>query len=178
MSQRDEEIIQIILDLDQRLAEDKAYQLVADEMKRGFYDEVAQLRSLEEAEGNEKQAQAIYARNRVRRLLDLRTESIIRNAAQKEEKKSADEKRKSKNDQSRRIRTKLSCVGAVLLTFFLAWFYQVDLKFIDLIILIILIIGLCLGVVRGIEKKSYINIICSLIIPFYGYFYSSISRKH
>ena len=108
MRQSDEEIIQGISDLTDRLAEDKLYQVVANEMKSGFYDEIAQLRSLEDAAGDEIKAKAYYARNRVRRLMDLRAESIIKSLAQKE-------KQKFDDNETRRGRRALFYCCAVLL---------------------------------------------------------------
>jgi hypothetical protein len=170
MRQSDEEIIQGISDLTDRLAEDKLYQVVANEMKSGFYDEIAQLRSLESAAGDEIKAKSYYARNRVRRLLDLKAESIFNSLSQKE-------KRKSEDDERRRVRTRICAFFAVLVPLSFLVSIYVGSQFIDIVLLLTIIIGLVLGVVRGISNKSIYHTIFSLIIPFYGYFYYFISRK-
>ena len=74
MNRRDRKILKSIEKLSERLAEDQLYQIVADEMKEGFFDEVAQLRALGKAEGDETKAKALYPEIRIRRLLDLNSE--------------------------------------------------------------------------------------------------------
>lgn len=74
MNRRDRKILKSIEKLSERLAEDHLYQIVADEMKEGFFDEVAQLRALGKAEGDEAKAKALYPEIRIRRLLDLNSE--------------------------------------------------------------------------------------------------------
>ena len=81
MNSQDRRIVKAITELSDRLAEDRLYKITADEMKAGSFDEVAQLRALEESEGYEKKAKAFYPKHRVRRLMDLRAEIILEEAA-------------------------------------------------------------------------------------------------
>ena len=86
------EIFTVIQELSDRLAEDRLYEVVAEEIDRREYDPVSKLKALEEAKGDEQVAKAIYARHRVRRLKDLAAEYEIIQAAEKMEQ----EKRKNK----------------------------------------------------------------------------------
>ena len=87
MNSQDRRIVKAITELSDRLAEDRLYKITADEMKAGSFDEVAQLRALEESEGYEKKAKAFYPKHRVRRLMDLRAEIILEEAAAAAEEK-------------------------------------------------------------------------------------------
>ena len=53
-----------------RLAEDKLYEIVLAELKAGDIDEVAKARATVEAEGEEKKADALYIKHRIRRIND------------------------------------------------------------------------------------------------------------
>lgn len=115
MHDRDKIILSEIENLSERLMEDRLYQLVIDEVNDGFYDEVAKIRSLEEAEGNSEKAKAFYVRNRVRRILDLHVEFSLQSAIDSEEEKNnkikeyeinknKEEKEKRENMEQFRIR--------------------------------------------------------------------------
>lgn len=86
------EIFIAIQELSERLAEDRLYEVVAEEIDRREYDPVSKLKALEEANGDEQVAKAIYAKHRVRRLKDLAAEYEIIQAGEKME----EEKRRKK----------------------------------------------------------------------------------
>ena len=79
-SRKERKIIGDISSLSKRLAEDRLYEIVAEEIDKGDYDSVAKLKALEEAKGDERLAKANYARHRVRRLMDLAAEYAITQA--------------------------------------------------------------------------------------------------
>ena len=87
------EIFTAIQELSDRLAEDRLYEVVAEEIDRREYDPVSKLKALEEAKGDEQVAKAIYAKHRVRRLKDLAAEYEIIQAAERME---AEKRRKKK----------------------------------------------------------------------------------
>tara|TARA_R110000824_G_scaffold337080_1_gene523560 strand:+ start:1108 stop:1575 length:468 start_codon:yes stop_codon:yes gene_type:complete len=93
MNRRDRKILKSIEKLSERLAEDQLYQIVADELEEGFVDGVASLRANEISEGNKEKAESIYPKQRIRRLLDLRSElsviESIHNESKKEKKPKA-----------------------------------------------------------------------------------------
>lgn len=55
----------------ERLREDELYAAVANELREGRWDEVAQLRAIEQAGGDTERAKALYPGQRVRRLKDM-----------------------------------------------------------------------------------------------------------
>ena len=79
------QIFTAIQELSDRLAEDRLYEVVADEIDRSELDPVSKLRALEESKGDERLAKAIYAKHRVRRLKDLAAEYALIQAAEKME---------------------------------------------------------------------------------------------
>ena len=102
MNRRDRKILKSIAKLSERLAEDQLYQIVSDELEEGFVDGVASLRANEIAEGNREKAESIYPKQRIRRLLDLRSEFALMqesesiNSPEKTEPKISNEDKKFK----------------------------------------------------------------------------------
>ena len=66
----DKKILKELSELNDRLAEDRMYEIVVDEIENNEFDKVAQAIAFEEAEGDEKKARAFYTRHRVRRIKD------------------------------------------------------------------------------------------------------------
>jgi hypothetical protein len=66
-----------IVALSKRLANDRLYEIVAEEVAQDELDPVAYLKALEKANGNEERARANYARHRIRRLKDLAAQYAI-----------------------------------------------------------------------------------------------------
>ena len=105
------EILIELIELGDRLTEDRLREVVVAEIENKMMDGVAQAYALEEADGDEKKARAYYTKHRVRRIRDLITqESIVaeqeRAKAEKEasEKRAAEEKKaKLKKDEEKRI---------------------------------------------------------------------------
>ena len=105
------EILIELIELGDRLTEDRLREVVVAEIENKMMDGVAQAYALEEADGDEKKARAYYTKHRVRRIRDLITqESIVaeqeRAKAEKEasEKRAAEEKKaKLKKDEDKRI---------------------------------------------------------------------------
>ena len=95
-SPKEVEIFKAIQELSERLAEDRLYEVVAEEIDRKDYDPVSKLKALEEAKGDEQLAKSIYAKHRVRRLRDLSAEYELIQAAAKME---AERKKKKKAEE-------------------------------------------------------------------------------
>ena len=53
-----------------RLSEDKYYEMIVIEKKKGFVDEVAFIRAEVEANGDDKKLDSLYVKNRIRRIKD------------------------------------------------------------------------------------------------------------
>ena len=66
----DKKILKELSELNDRLAEDRMYEIVVDEIENNEFDKVAQAIAFEEAEGDEKKARAFYTKHRVRRIKD------------------------------------------------------------------------------------------------------------
>ena len=70
LNPKEKQLFDEIKSLSVRLLEDRLYEVVADEVLRNEYDNVAKIKALEEARGDEQVAKSIYTRHRVRRLKD------------------------------------------------------------------------------------------------------------
>ena len=70
-------ILKELIDLGDRLTEDRLREIVIAEIESNEMDGVAQAYALEEADGDEKKARAYYTKHRVRRIRDLIAEEII-----------------------------------------------------------------------------------------------------
>ena len=64
-------ILKELIDLGDRLTEDRLREIVIAEIESNEMDGVAQAYALEEADGDEKKARAYYTKHRVRRIRDL-----------------------------------------------------------------------------------------------------------
>ena len=76
-TRKEKKIFGDIASLSKRLADDRLYEIVAEEISQGDLDPVAQLKALEKANGNEERARANYARHRIRRLKDMAAQYVI-----------------------------------------------------------------------------------------------------
>ena len=82
----DPTILKELIDLGDRLTEDRLREIVITEIESNEMDGVAQAYALEEADGDEKKARAYYTKHRVRRIRDLIAEESIRTASERAEK--------------------------------------------------------------------------------------------
>ena len=89
-----------LIELGDRLTEDRLREIVVAEIERNEMDSVAQAYAFEEADGDEKKARAYYTKHRVRRIRDLIAEEGIRAA---EERAEAEEKAKQKQAEEEKI---------------------------------------------------------------------------
>ena len=71
-------ILKELIDLGDRLTEDRLREIVIAEIESNEMDGVAQAYALEEADGDEKKARAYYTKHRVRRIRDLIAQETIR----------------------------------------------------------------------------------------------------
>ena len=78
-----EELLIELIDLGERLSEDRLYEVVIDEIEREEFDSVAKAKALEEAEGDKDKARAFYIKHRVRRIRDLIAEEKIAKEAER-----------------------------------------------------------------------------------------------
>jgi len=92
-TRKEKKIFGDIAALSKRLADDRLYEIVAEEISQGDFDAVAQLKALEKANGNEELARAGYARHRIRRLKDLAAEYAIIEKVQRKADKEAEQNR-------------------------------------------------------------------------------------
>ena len=73
----DPSILKELIELGDRLTEDRLREIVIAELESNEMDGVAQAYALEEADGDEKKARAYYTKHRVRRIRDLITQESI-----------------------------------------------------------------------------------------------------
>lgn len=78
--------------LSDRLLEDRLYEMTILEIESGTLDKSAEARALEEAEGDETKAKALYIKHRVRRLRDLFAEQNSLNQYDEEQQEQAKRK--------------------------------------------------------------------------------------
>ena len=96
----DPTILKELIDLGDRLTEDRLREIVIAELEGNEMDGVAQAYALEEADGDEKKARAYYTKHRVRRIRDIiAQESIIA----EEERAEAEERAKQKQAEEDKI---------------------------------------------------------------------------
>ena len=155
----DPTILKELIELGDRLTEDRLREIVVAELERNEMDGVAQAYAFEEADGDEKKARAYYTKHRVRRIRDLIAEEIIiaegqraeaakrANEKQKEEERIAEEQRNkvrieemlaqgeqaiSKRDKALApIRHIFGFLGALALVFFMVFFLLLGLGWIS-----------------------------------------------
>lgn len=84
-----------------RQFEDELYRIVSDEISSGYMDNVAQARSIEEANGDRSKLEALYLKHRIRRIKD---EIVSAEIKAEEDKKARDVqlKREAAVDAQRR----------------------------------------------------------------------------
>ena len=99
----DPTILKELIELGDRLTEDRLREIVVAELERNEMDGVAQAYAFEEADGDEKKARAYYTKHRVRRIRDLITQESIRAA---EERAEAEERAKQKQAEEEKIARK------------------------------------------------------------------------
>ena len=92
-----------LIELGDRLTEDRLREIVIAEIERNEMDSVAQAYAFEEADGDEKKARAYYTKHRVRRIRDLIAEESIRTASERAEKAKQAEIEADKIARAKRI---------------------------------------------------------------------------
>ena len=101
-------ILKELIDLGDRLTEDRLREIVITEIESNEMDGVAQAYALEEADGDEKKARAYYTKHRVRRIRDMiAQESIIAEEQRVEAEKRAIEKQKEEERKAEEQRNKV-----------------------------------------------------------------------
>jgi len=125
----DPTILKGLIELGDRLTEDRLREIVIAELESNEMDGVAQAYALEEADGDEKKARAYYTKHRVRRIRDMiaiiaeeqRAEAAKKaNEKQKEEEREAEEQAIAKrNKVLSPIRHIFGFLGALALVFFI-----------------------------------------------------------
>lgn len=125
----DPTILKGLIQLGDRLTEDRLREIVIAELESNEMDGVAQAYALEEADGDEKKARAYYTKHRVRRIRDMiaiiaeeqRAEAAKRaNEKQIEEEREAEEQAIAKrNKVLASIRHIFGFLGALALVFFI-----------------------------------------------------------
>ena len=96
----DPTILKELIELGDRLTEDRLREIVIAEIENNEMDGVAQAYALEEADGDEKKARAYYTKHRVRRIRDLITQESI---LAEEERAEAEERAKQKQAEEDKI---------------------------------------------------------------------------
>ena len=96
-------ILKELIDLGDRLTEDRLREIVIAEIESNEMDGVAQAYALEEADGDEKKARAYYTKHRVRRIRDLITQESI---LAEEERAEEEERAKQKQAEEEKIARK------------------------------------------------------------------------
>ena len=104
----DPSILKELIELGDRLTEDRLREIVIAELESNEMDGVAQAYALEEADGDEKKARAYYTKHRVRRIRDMiAQESIIAEEQRAEAAKRANEKQKEEERKAEEQRNKV-----------------------------------------------------------------------
>lgn len=94
----DPTILKELIELGDRLTEDRLREIVISEIEGNEMDGVAQAYALEEADGDEKKARAYYTKHRVRRIRDLITQESI---LAEEERAEAEERANQKLEEEK-----------------------------------------------------------------------------
>jgi hypothetical protein len=105
----DRKILKELSELNNRLAEDRMYEIAVDEIENNDFDKVAQAIAFEEAEGDEKKARAFYTKHRVRRIKDEITYFVTELAATIE----AEAKRSAEQNKVRKIEARKNSVKEI-----------------------------------------------------------------
>ena len=98
----EQKLLEELRNLSERLAEDRIYEEVLTEIELNNFDAVAKARALEEAEGHEQKARALYIKHRVRRINDLSAEYSIWLEQQRASEEEA-KKRRDLEDEAKRV---------------------------------------------------------------------------
>ena len=88
-----------LIELGDRLTEDRLREIVVAEIQRNEMDGVAKAYALEEADGVEKKARAYYTKHRVRRIRDLLAQENIRAAEERAEKEERAKQEQAEKDK-------------------------------------------------------------------------------
>jgi len=113
----DKKILKELSELNNRLAEDRMYEIAVDEIENNDFDKVAQAIAFEEAEGDEKKARAFYTKHRVRRIKDEITYFVTELAAHIEAEAKKEDQRivnLKKQNQTARIEKRKDGVLSVI----------------------------------------------------------------
>jgi hypothetical protein len=78
--------------LNERLIEDRFYELALSEIEENSFDTVAKAKAFEEAEGEEKKSRAFYVKHRVRRMKDELAAFIMNEAERQKSQNELDKK--------------------------------------------------------------------------------------
>lgn len=81
----DEKLLDELACLESRLIEDRLYQIAILEIEAEQFDQVAQAKAFEEAEGDTKKARAFYTKHRVQRLQDIIAQYVAVKSAEIQE---------------------------------------------------------------------------------------------
>ena len=101
----DEELLEELIALGDRLTEDRLYEIVVQELEQNIFDSVAQAKALEEAEGDEKKARAFYTKHRVRRIRDLISSiAVVKRAQEEEDRLQAEKKRFEEEERLKQVK--------------------------------------------------------------------------
>ena len=95
----DPEILIELIELGDRLTEDRLREIVLAELEGNEMDGVAQAYALEEADGDEKKARAYYTKHRVRRIRDLIAQESIRAAEERAEEEERAKQKQAEKDK-------------------------------------------------------------------------------
>lgn len=95
----DPAILKELIELGDRLTEDRLREIVIAEIERNEMDSVAQSHAFQEADGDEKKARAYYTKHRVRRIEDMIAQESIRH---EQEIAAAEEKEKERIEAKKR----------------------------------------------------------------------------
>ena len=118
LTYRDQKIADELKAVTGRLAEDLMYQLVVDEIDRSDFDPVAKVLAMEEAEGDEAKANALYPKHRIRRVQDM-MKAIALDAEAEQLKVEKDTRTKLKKEEWRKRKSSFGdfITSTVLLIF-------------------------------------------------------------
>jgi hypothetical protein len=102
----DPTILKELIELGDRLTEDRLREIVIAELEGNEMDGVAQAYALEEAEGDEKKARAYYTKHRVRRIRDQIAQESIRAAEARAEERAKQKQQAEEQKDKQRIEAK------------------------------------------------------------------------
>ena len=129
LTSRDQKIADELKAVTGRLAEDLMYQLVIDEIDRSDLDPVAKVQAMEEAEGDEAKANALYPKHRIRRVQDMMN-AIALDAEAEQLKVEKDTRTKLKKEEWRKRKSSFGdFITSTLLLIFTLFFGVLTISF-------------------------------------------------